>query len=111
MKVLGVKKTISIKGVISFNLSFLNKRITNNIIEIIMAINIGTSRPQPITGVHKWGPVRDPKSNQSPIAELSTQVIQYFFAITRFSFFFITGNSKLLIIVNFNLTTLVLALL
>ena len=50
---LGVKKTISIRGVISFSLFFLNDRITTNIIEIIMAINIGTSRPQPITGEHK----------------------------------------------------------
>jgi hypothetical protein len=51
--VLGVKKTISIRGVTSFSLFFLNTRITNNIIEIIMAINIGTSTPHPMTGEHK----------------------------------------------------------
>jgi hypothetical protein len=51
--VLGVKKTISIKGVTSFSLFFLNMRITNNIAEIIIAIIIGTSTPQPITGEHK----------------------------------------------------------
>ena len=50
---LGVKKTMSIKGVTSFSLFFLNTRITNNIIEIIMAITIGTSTPQPITGEHR----------------------------------------------------------
>ena len=51
--VLGVKKTISIKGVISFSLFFLNERITNNIIEIIMAINIIDSTIQPTTGEHR----------------------------------------------------------
>ena len=50
---LGVKKTISIKGVISFSLFFLNERITNNIIEIIIAINIMVSTIQPTTGEHR----------------------------------------------------------
>ena len=48
-----MKKTISIKGVISFSLFFLNERITNNIIEIIMAINIMVSTIQPTTGEHR----------------------------------------------------------
>jgi len=48
-----VKKTISINGVISFNLFFLNERITNNIIEIIMAINIMDSTIHPTTGEHR----------------------------------------------------------
>ena len=48
-----MKKTISIKGVISFNLFFLNERITNNTIEIIMAINIMLSTIQPTTGEHR----------------------------------------------------------
>jgi hypothetical protein len=51
--VLGVKKTMSIKGVTSFSLFFLNTRITNNIIEIIMAINIMDSTIHPTTGEHK----------------------------------------------------------
>ena len=50
---LGVKKTMSIKGVTSFSLCFLNTRITNNIIEIIMAINIMDSTIQPTTGEHR----------------------------------------------------------
>ena len=48
-----MKKTISIKGVISFSLFFLNDRITTNIIEIIMAINIRVSTIQPTTGEHR----------------------------------------------------------
>ena len=48
-----MKKAISIKGVISFSLFFLNERITNNIIEIIMAINIMVSTIQPTTGEHR----------------------------------------------------------
>jgi len=48
-----VKKAISIKGVISFSLFFLNERITNNIIEIIIAINIIVSTIQPTTGEHR----------------------------------------------------------
>ena len=48
-----MKKTISIKGVISFSLFFLNERITNNTIEIIMAINIMLSTIQPTTGEHR----------------------------------------------------------
>jgi hypothetical protein len=51
--VLGVKKTISIRGVTSFSLFFLNERITNNIIEIIMAINIMDSTIHPTTGEHR----------------------------------------------------------
>ena len=50
---LGVKKTISITGVTSFSLFFLNERITNNIIEIIIAINIMVSTIQPTTGEHR----------------------------------------------------------
>jgi len=44
---------MSIKGVISFSLVFLNNRITTNIIEIIMAINIIDSIIQPTTGEHR----------------------------------------------------------
>ena len=50
---LGVKKIISIRGVTSFSLFFLNERITNNIIEIIIAINIMLSTIQPTTGEHR----------------------------------------------------------
>ena len=48
-----MKKTMSIKGVTSFSLFFLNTRIINNIIEIIMAINIMDSTIQPTTGEHR----------------------------------------------------------
>ena len=48
-----MKKIISIKGVTSLSLFFLNERITNNIIEIIMAINIMDSTIHPTTGEHK----------------------------------------------------------
>jgi len=87
--VLGVKKTISIKGVTSFSLFFLNTRITNNIIETIIAINIMDSTIQPTTGEHRCGPARELKSNQIPIAELSPQVNQYLLAITMSSCVFI----------------------
>jgi hypothetical protein len=87
--VLGVKKTISIKGVTSFSLFFLNARITNNIIETIIAINIMDSTIQPTTGEHRCGPARELKSNQIPIAELSPQVNQYLLAITMSSCAFI----------------------
>ena len=80
---------MSIKGVISFNLFFLNERITNNIIEIIMAINIMDSTIHPTTGEHRWGPGREPKSNQSPIIELIPQVTQYLLSITMSSLDFI----------------------
>ena len=86
---LGVKKIISIKGVISLSLFFLNEWITNNIIEIIIAINIIDSMIQPTTGEHKWGPSRELKSNQVPIIELNTQVNQYLLPIAMFSFVFI----------------------
>jgi len=48
-----VKKAISIKGVTSFSSFFLNERITNNTIEIMMAINIIDSTIQPTTGEHR----------------------------------------------------------
>ncbi len=79
---LGVKKIISIKGVTSLSLFFLNERITNNIIEIIIAINIIDSTIQPTTGEHRWGPARELKSIQIPIAEDNPQVTQYLLAIT-----------------------------
>ena len=50
---LGVQKTKSNKGVISFNLFFLNMRITNNIAEMIIVSANGTSTPHPITGEHR----------------------------------------------------------
>ena len=50
---LGVQKTKSNKGVTSFNLFFLNMRITNNIAEMIIVSANGTSTPQPITGEHR----------------------------------------------------------
>ena len=48
-----MQKTKSNKGVISFNLFFLNMRITNNIAEIIIVSANGPSTPQPITGEHR----------------------------------------------------------
>ena len=48
-----MKKTMSIKGVTSFSLFLLNTRLSNNIIEIIMAINIMDSTIQPTTGEHR----------------------------------------------------------
>ena len=84
-----MKKTISIKGVTSFSLFFLNTRITNNIIETIIAINIMDSTIQPTTGEHRCGPAIELKSNQVPIAELSPQVNQYLLPITMFCFVFI----------------------
>ena len=81
---LGVQKTKSNKGVISFNLFFLNMRITNNIAEIIIVSANGPSTPQPITGEHRCGPPRELKSIQTPIAELNPQVNQYLILIVLF---------------------------
>ena len=47
---LGVRVNISINGVISFSLFFLKTRNNINIIEIVIAMSIGTSGPQPTTG-------------------------------------------------------------
>ena len=77
---------MSIKGVTSFSLFFLNTRITNNIIEIIIAINIMDSTIQPTTGEHRWGPARELKSIQNPIAELNPQVTQYLLAMSLYVF-------------------------
>ena len=45
---------------------------------------------QPTTGEHRWGPAREPKSNQVPIIELNPQVNQYLLPTTMFSFVFIS---------------------
>ena len=50
--------------------------------EIIMVIPIIDSTIQPTTGEHRWGPARELKSIQIPIAEDNPQVTQYLLAIT-----------------------------